>query len=134
MIEEVIYDDLSDPLRQVKISPVVEETGELNSKLKDLKHFKIGFPYVFRHLYKLQDSEHLCDHFFVFQDIKLLNLREEIDSAVFPFEFFRPKNKRNMCEFCDLAFARFALSSKPKELLEIAPRRVFSCKECYEVV
>jgi hypothetical protein len=77
-IEGQRIDDYRDALRQKHLNPSRTSNRHLHeTTLMDLEKWKVGYPYLYRHLYKITEEEFECDHLFVISDLKLFNRRED---------------------------------------------------------
>ncbi len=98
---------------------IYDEVSMGEKKINEI-NFRIGYPYLFRHI------DH-CDHMIMLTDIRYLDKCDRFDDENKCFVTFQKKLKRRICDACSFYYAKF-ISINDK----ITPdyKVLFYCESC----
>lgn len=92
---------------------------KLDIKLEELQ-VVIGKPYTYKH--RIQ-----CQHFIIFNDIKLISSEDPFDRSAYPYQKFSTKTKRQICELCKNFLAKFVCVNDTM----IEKSACYMCENCF---
>ena len=87
----------NDNLNQLKLNEY--ENLNMNVYIKDIT-FRIGYPYLFRHI-------EYCDHMIILDDIRILDKYDSFDEKNVSIVTYQKKIKRRKCDACNFYYAKF---------------------------
>lgn len=102
---------------------IYDEISMNEKKINEI-NFRIGYPYLFRHI------DH-CDHMIMLTDIRFLDECDRFDDENKCFVTFQKKLKRRICDACSFYYAKF-ISINDK----ITPdyKVLFYCESCLKKI
>lgn len=86
-------------------SQIYEEYNTNDYKIKDIK-FRIGYPYLFRHI-------EYCDHMIILNDIRLEDKFDKYFKNDKILVSYQKKLKRRICDACEFYYAKFISINDP---------------------
>ena len=104
-------------------SEIYDEISMSDKKLNEI-NFRIGYPYLFRHL------DH-CDHMIMLTDIRYLDEYDRFDDENKCFVTFQKKLKRRICDSCSFYYAKFiSINDKITNDYKV----LFYCESCLKKI
>lgn len=102
---------------------IYDEISMNDKKINEI-NFRIGYPYLFRHI------DH-CDHMIMLTDIRLLDECDRFDEENKCFVTFQKKLKRRICDACSFYYAKFiSINDKITSDYKV----LFYCESCLKKI
>jgi len=106
------------------ISNEIYDEVSMNAKKINEINFRIGYPYLFRHI------DH-CDHMIMLTDIRFLDECDRFDEENNCFLTFQKKLKRRICDSCSFYYAKFiSINDKITHDYKV----LFYCESCLKKI
>jgi hypothetical protein len=104
-----------------KSQHIYEELSMGDRRLLNI-HFRIGYPYLYRHM-------DYCDHIIMLVDVRVADTYDRSIKEQRSLVTYQKKIKRRICEACAFYYAKF-LSINDKIGGESQPKVLFFCENC----
>ncbi|EGC34328.1 hypothetical protein DICPUDRAFT_35181 [Dictyostelium purpureum] len=132
-INNTFYNDTRIPENYIYSKFILDWLNEKNRATHQLKEKKMEDTYFRdlkislgeKYLYCHQGS---CEHFIVFEQLRMVNERDEPDPKKYPLILFQMKHRRRKCRVCEIYPAKYVTLGD--QYCDETP--FFYCDECYK--